>query len=201
MPVNTFLNESTFHGGLVKVITFNTTLKEKPTRNPLQETNFRFDIKRMPHVSYFCTNVTIPTLSLNVIEVPNPFQRYPEPGVQLTFSELSLQFIVDEDLKNYNEMYDWIAGLTFPETFDQYRDLRDNSPSILLPHRVQHQRVKSDCTLFIQTSHLNNNIEVTFRDIHPINISGYELVTNKSEPDYLTATATFAVHMFDIEKR
>jgi hypothetical protein len=37
-----------------------------------------------------------------------------------------VSFIIDEDLLNWRELYDWMVGLTFPERHSQYKTQKDN---------------------------------------------------------------------------
>ena len=42
-------------------------------------------------------------------EVPTRFRNFPvTPGGGVTYGDLTLQFIVDEDLVNYKSVHDWI---------------------------------------------------------------------------------------------
>jgi hypothetical protein len=47
----------------------------------------------------------------------------PTPGDIIEFGDLSLRFLVDENLENYMEIQNWIRGLGFPENLQQFDDL------------------------------------------------------------------------------
>ena len=49
----------------------------------------------------------------------NLFIRIPVPGDKLAFSLLS--FSIDEDMKNFKEIYDWLIGLGYPDNFERNR--------------------------------------------------------------------------------
>ena len=38
------------------------------------------------------------------------------PGDKVQFGDLTIRFLVDEDLKNYMEIQKWIRGLGYPES-------------------------------------------------------------------------------------
>jgi len=64
-------------------------LENTPTNpNFLSPLNFKFSIKRAPHINFFIQKIGIPSLSLPTYESPNPFVKIPEPGnYELTFTE------------------------------------------------------------------------------------------------------------------
>ena len=81
---------------------------EPINKNYLQETNYRFFLKKTPALNYFCTGVSMPSLTMNSIDMHNPFQKIPETGVQATFDQLTINFIIDEEMENYLEIQKWM---------------------------------------------------------------------------------------------
>jgi len=55
----------------------------------------------------------------------------------------------------------------------------------------------SDATLFILTSKNNSNIEVRFRDIYPISLSGLDYNQQATDVNYLTASVTFQYKLYE----
>ena len=51
------------------------------------------------------------------------------PGDKLQYGDLVIQFLVDEDMKNYLEIYKWLMALGYPDTvnqtFDKYNELME----------------------------------------------------------------------------
>ena len=90
----------------------------------LSPTGFKFSIQKLPHVNYFCTSATIPDITLGQVDQENIFIKIPVPGDKLTFSALELRFAIDEDLKNFKEIYDWLEGLGYPDNFQQRANLQ-----------------------------------------------------------------------------
>ena len=62
------------------------------------------------------------------ISVPTPLKTIDIAGDEVTFEELSIKFIVDENMKNWLSIYDWIIGLGFPTTEGQakYKKLSED---------------------------------------------------------------------------
>jgi len=55
----------------------------------------------------------------------------------------------------------------------------------------------SDATLFVLTSKNNSNIEIRFRDIYPISLSGLDYNQQATDVDYLTASVTFQYKIYE----
>ena len=95
-------------------------------RNFLAPTGFQFNLKRSPKVAFFCNEANIPDLNLGVAIQANYLRDIPTPGDKIEFGDLSLRFLVDEDLSNYMEIQNWIRGLGYPE------EVQDGTLEILL---------------------------------------------------------------------
>lgn len=163
----------------------------------LQPNGFRFIIKKLPNVNYFCQSATIPTISLASVDTPSPFGIVPRPGDRLLFEQFTLRFKVDENLQNYKEIYTWLAGLGRPNNFDQYKTLSNQTP---LPAKEgSAASVVSDATLVVLTSHKNGSMNVFFRDVFPTSLSELTFDSTISDVEYLEATATFRYRSYDLE--
>ena len=89
---------------------YKTGAKESPitNRNFLSPVGFKFALKRSPAVAFFCNEANIPSMDLGVAEQPTYLKNIPTPGDKIQFGDLNLRFLVDEDLKNYMEIQNWI---------------------------------------------------------------------------------------------
>ena len=65
----------------------------------------------------------------SAIDVPTPLKSIEIAGDEVNFEELTIKFIVDENMKNWLSIYDWIVGLGFPtpEGQDKYKKLSEDS--------------------------------------------------------------------------
>ena len=86
-------------------------------------TQFKFQILKLPKVEFFTTSVNLPGLSLNSIEQQTPLTDIPVPGTKLTYQDLEITFMVDENLENYREIHGWLTGLGFPKARTQFTEL------------------------------------------------------------------------------
>ena len=103
------------------------TLSRQPTKlDYASPTQFKFQITKLPKVEYFCTAVNIPGIDLGgIISQVTPLKDIPLPGEKLTYNDLTMTFLIDENLENYREIHGWMTGLGFPQDRKQYRTLID----------------------------------------------------------------------------
>ena len=175
-------------------------------------TQFKFNIIKLPKVEFFCTAVNLPGISLGVMEQLTPLKDIPVPGDKLTYSPLTMDFMVDENLENYREIHGWLVGLGFPADRKEFRDLlrsgSDRFPTstganqLTDPGKVKYKAtgtggVYSDATLNILTSKNTPNIEVRFSDVFPTEVSGLQYDTGATDVQYLTSTVTMQYKIYE----
>ena len=161
-------------------------------KNFLSPLNFKFIMKRAPHVNFFIQKITIPSISLPSAVTSNPFLAIPYSGEHLDFDELEISFKVDEDLKNYMEIQNWLRG-TGKQSYEQYKDLATNS-------RLNGDSLKSEISLTVLSSAKRPNYEIVFEDAFPISISGLTFDTSAEDVSYLEADAKFLYTKYEITK-
>jgi hypothetical protein len=158
--------------------------------NPLSPTGFKLSISKIPEITYFCQEANLPDLSLTPLEVATPFSMSAVPGDILHFGELDVSFIIDEQMKNYKAIWDWMVGLGFPENYTQYQNL-SSSNNVAIPAFGNLQGNYSDGVLEILGG---NNIAVQtirFADLHPVAIGTLNFQSNVTDINYLVGQATF----------
>ena len=155
--------------------------------NYLSPLEFIITVKRLPSVEFFTQRTSIPGISVNPIEHPTPFKPTFEGGDRLNYDDLNLSFVVDEDMTNYLEIFNWIKGYSFPENFDQYKNLAASQNGL-----------KSDISVKVLNSHKNPSLLIDYRDCFPISLSEVTLDTTQNDVIYPEATVTFRYNYFDI---
>ena len=76
------------------------TISSQPENfNYFSPIGFKFDVDKLPNVNFFCQSATLPELTLGEATAPNPFRDIPVPGDKILFEELTIRFIVDEELQ------------------------------------------------------------------------------------------------------
>jgi hypothetical protein len=159
----------------------------------LNPNEFRFYIHRAPYLNFFVQTVELPTITLNPVETENPFTTIPYPGDHIAWEELRVEFLVDEDLQGYRELYSWIRGLGFPESFEEYQEAVVN-----MRYNNRNEAVFSDVSVFTNTGSRNVNIEYHFVDAMPISVTAPRLSSANPDIPVVTSTATFAYQLFDV---
>jgi hypothetical protein len=166
-------------------------------KNFLSPTGFKFTLTRTPQVAFFCNQANIPDLTLGVVDQPSYTKMLPTPGDIIEFGDLSLRFLVDEDLQNYMEIQNWIRGLGFPERLDQFAELQE-SGLIQGNYVNDRQNIYSDGTLQILTSSQIANFEVTFQDMFPYSLSTMTFDATSTDIQYFTADVSFKYTIYNI---
>jgi hypothetical protein len=96
-------------------------LNSQPENLSLLENNkFRFVIPNLTFANYFLQSVNLPGVATNVAEVPTPFHIQKRHGDRLNYEELQMQVIIDEDLRIWEQTFNWLSSITTPEGFHQY---------------------------------------------------------------------------------
>ena len=68
-------------------------------------TQFRFLINQLPKVQYFTTSANVPGIGLGEIDFKTRFKAIPLMGDVLTYEDLTISFIVDENLEDEYDFY------------------------------------------------------------------------------------------------
>ena len=193
-------------------MTITNSLTRQPTSlDYASPTQFKFQISKLPKVEYFCTSVNLPSLTISETTQPTPFVDLPMPGTKLTYGTLTMSFLVDENLENFQEIHGWIRGLGFPEDYLEYGNLAkagaDRFPGgsnavSTEPGKVKYGQTKqgavfSDATLIVLTSKNNPIIECRFRDVYPTSIGELQYDQQATDVQYLTTTVSFNYSRYD----
>lgn len=171
--------------------------------NFLGQNGFRFAIKRLPGVNYFCQSVSIPAVSLGTVDSPTPFAAIPRPGDRITYEPLVITFKVDEDLKNYFEIQKWIEGLGHPDSLAQTRALSEDINRGQMAGSRQlgyYTTFMSDGVLSVLTSAKNVNRNIFFYDCFPIGLTELSFNSTVTTIEYLEATVTFRYRKYQVDE-
>lgn len=176
-------------------------LSRQPTELDYADpSKFKFTITKLPKVEFFTTNVLLPGVNLGDVIIPTPFKELPVQGTNLTFENLEISFIVDEKLENYIELHQWLVGIGFPSSRDQFSSFRERQ-SGAFPSSGNDRAMAGlfgDATLTITSSKNNPTVEVRFSDIYPVALSSLEFNQQATDVDYLTASCTFSYTLYEL---
>lgn len=168
-------------------------------RNFLSPTGFKFSLKRSPKVAFFCNQANIPDLNLGIAVQPTYLKDVPTPGDKIDFGDLNLRFLVDENLENYMEIQNWIRGLGYPESGQEFRNLeKSGAENGILQPEGGGDNIYSDGTLQILSSNLVAKFNVNFKDLFPYSLSTVTFDATDTDIQYFTADVSFKYTVYDI---
>ena len=167
--------------------------KQIGNRNLLSPTGFKFTLAKHPKVDFFSNSARIPEISLGTTNQPSYLKDIDVPGDKLTYGDLSLRFLVDENLENYMLIHNWLRGLGSPESLKEFDDLLKETDGI-----EEYQKQFSDGSLHILNSNYRDVAIVKFKDLFPIYLTSLDFEASDTDIQYFTAEVTFKYAIYDI---
>ena len=167
--------------------------KQIANRNFLSGVAFKFNLAKFPKVDFFSNSAIIPVLNLELAQQASYLKNIAVPGERLTFGDFTLRFLVDENMENYQSVYDWLTGLGFPETTKEFADLIKDSDGQRDP-----KEAFCDGTLRILNSNYREVAKVKFKDLFPISLSSLDFDATNTDVQFFTAEATFKYTIYDL---
>ena len=194
------------------MVTKQSPLNRQPTKLDYSSpTQFRVKIHQLPKVEWFVVAANVPSITLTEISFDNPLKNIPMPGDKLTYEDLTITFIIDENLENYIEIHNWMTGLGFPKDRSQFREFRSatsNTPTGRsasqssdigdVKSATPDRGLYSDATLTVLTNKNNPVTEIRFSDCFPTAVGALAYTQNATDVDYLTTDITFKYKLYEI---
>jgi len=167
-------------------------------RNFLSPTGFKFALKRSPAAAFFCNQANIPSLDLGVAQQTSYLKDIDIPGDKIVFGDLTIRFLVDEDLFNYMEIQNWIRGLGYPEKLSQLKDLSEDG-KIKSRFGQSGENIYSDATLQVLSNSLIPKFQIMFKDVFPYSLSTITFDATDTDIEYFTADVSFKYTIYDMQ--
>lgn len=163
--------------------------------NVLHPNKFIVTFAALPDIEYWAQSVNVPGVSIGEAPRQTPFIDLYSPGDKMVMNPFSMTFLVDEDLRGWLEVYQWMRGLTFPKDYAEYKNLdkRFVGWASKMPQF-------SDATLLILDSKQNPKLRVKFMNCFPTNVSDLLLSASSTPESVVTADAVFRYDLYEIEK-
>ena len=163
--------------------------------NFLQANGFRFNVQRAPKVGFFGNAINVPGMTLGVAEQMTYLKGVSRPGEVLEFNDLTLRFLIDENLSNYLEIQKWMRGIGFPESLQQIYDFQDEG----LNNDMGDLDLYSDGTLTILNGINKPLFSIDFESMFPIALSDIDFDATVTDAEYLTADVTFRYLIYNFK--
>ena len=162
-------------------------------RNFLAPVGFKFTLAKYPKVSFFSNSARIPELSLGTAVQPSYLKDIDIPGEKLTYGDLTIRFLVDENMKNYMAVHNWLKGVGFPETPQQFKDQTTDKDGLR-----DEKEVFSDGSLHILNSNFQDVAIVKFSDLFPVALTSLEFDATETDINYFTAEVVMRYTVYNI---
>ena len=177
-------------------------------------TQWRLAFNRIPKTTWFCTAANVPGITLGEAQFPTPMSDMFVAGDKLTFETLNITFLVDEELQNYRELWEWIVGIGSPVNHSQWSTTLTKGDGITTTFKAvgsddnidprqkatsTDKNLYSDATLIVYNSKNMPKVNVKFKDMFPTSISSLEYSQDLTDVEYFKASATFRYLYYEFE--
>lgn len=165
--------------------------------NFLQPTGFGISISRenYPNLEYFAQAVYHPTVNVSAVEVPIRRTRLAMPGDNISYGDLNITFLIDEDMTSYMEMYNWLVRIIEKSHTTSFKGIQlggfDEETVSELP-------TESDITVSLLTSSNNPNKRIRYYNAFPTSVSDIEMTATQTDITPLQFTSSFRFAYFEI---
>ena len=133
--------------------------------NPLADVQFKFEIAALPNTSFFVQTCNLPGITLEAQTIATPrLQNFARHTGIISYEALDIGFMIDEYLKNWQEIYEWMIGKESKYT---------------------------TAVLTILSSSMNPTMEMHFKEIFPTSLSAISFDSTTTDPVYQIATVSF----------
>ena len=161
-----------------------------PTDTDLtNQTNFKFSLKRVPTLAYFCTGVSLPGWANPTINIPTgvPGGRstFKAKSETVTHGDATFKFLVNEDLSNYNSLVKWSKECAGLNDFNgvNWRNW-----------------MSEEGYLLVLSNKKNPIFRITFRGLFPTNVSELAYKTTETDTTPMVATVSMGFTYYTYEK-
>lgn len=157
--------------------------------NYLQPTSFKLVIDRenYPNLEYFAQSVTHPSMTLTPAEMSfRKIRSVPLAGGSLDFGEFTANIILDEDMKAYQEMYDWMRRLVDAPL----KGALDRDDGVVPS--------SADITLSILSSQNNVIKSVRYNEAIPVSLGDISFEATASGTEFITVPVGFRFSIFEL---
>jgi len=151
--------------------------------NYLYPTSFQLSIARIPNTVYNCQTANVPGVTVAEIARNNPASglTLKIPSQNLQFEDLQIKFLIDEQMLNWIEIYNWMQNLRVVADWGTVKPFLDQL---------------SDAALVLYSSANNPIKTLRFHNMFPKELSSIEMDATVDNPQAMSATVTFAFEYF-----
>jgi hypothetical protein len=160
------------------------------------DTKFKFSIRKLPFTDFFCVKANIPEIRLQHPTFKTPLNDVPIVGINLQWSLLEIEFLINEGMRNYRELFNWINGLGSPKSFGQFAKIRKENTDL----NSKFGGLYSDAILHVLSNESNPAVNILYRNLFPVSISAIGFDSRKLDSEPLVAKVEFAYSYYEFEE-
>ena len=171
-------------------------------RNFLSPVGFKFTIDRLRGVDFFCQSANIPALTIGSADTGTLVNKIKNPGDELQYEDLYLRFLVDENMKNWYQVANWMREIATPYSNSEFRFDRGsvkpaNKREATYDYASANNQWRCDCSLLILSSNYRVVSEIVFRDAWPTSLSTLAFDASVPDVNYFTAEVGLKYNYYD----
>ena len=158
--------------------------------NLLQPSGFKVQInrKKFPNLEFFATGVIHPAMTASPVE--QAFRRVssiPFAADKITFGEVVIETLLDENLTAYKEVYNWMNYII---------NVNDVAPTLVT---VERPASYAEIKVMVLNSHNNVTNTITYYGAIPVSLGDVPLLSTSGDVQYVNCPISFRFIQFDIE--
>jgi len=157
------------------------------TSSLLTANQFKFNTSRIPILSEFAIAANVPSIEFISTDLNTAFGvNIPTASGKYIFEDLTVQFLVNENLEAWREIYEWIRRLgPINEDVEQlmYNDCNVST---------------TNGELIILNSAYKPKWKYTFYNMFPISLTGFSFSTSAADSVQLQSAVTFRYSYYDL---
>jgi len=138
-------------------------------------------------MTFMCQKANIPSLRLDPAVQPAPGSNAPVPGNKFHYEPFYVTFLLDESLLAWTTIYDWMQGIGFPDSSDQYKNMTIQQKLKLRGDQPQY----SDAIMTYFDNQNSPVIGIHFSLMFPTSLSAVQFDVQQPATSVMTATAEF----------
>ena len=195
--------------------TINPTAREPVVFDYAQSNQFKVYLPIFPLTEWFVISCNIPGITMGQGVVPTPLTDVPFIGDKLTYDQFSMTFLVDEKMKNFIELHDWLINMAAPQKNQQfmartsdyvldtgqrtkfYTDIEGVSTE--MTGNTSDRELYCDIQIFILSSKNNPVVKFTLQNAFPVSLSALDYSSQESDTNYVQCNVSFAFPFYTIE--
>lgn len=159
------------------------------TSNLLTANQFKFNTSRIPILSEFAVAANVPSIEFISTDLNTAFGvNIPTATGKYIYEDLSVQFLVDEKMEAWREIYEWLRRLgPINEDVEQ-----------LMYNDCNISTTVGELTVF--NSAYKPSFKFNFYNMFPISLTGFSFTTGAADSVQLQSAVTFRYSYYDLEE-